>query len=621
MSKADKTRKSAGYGSLPRNRLVSIRWFTAGNVIGKYRRNDFANDLMAAINVALLAFPQGMAYALVAGIPIKYGILGSAVAATAGSLFTGGRFIVLGPTNATAVLLFGAFASLGYLNSEGVATVEAIALLPLLALLTGLMLILCSCLHLASIIQYVSRTVITGYVTAAALLIVANQCRHALGFRYDTSEPPSTFLEVAWQSIQSLDGSTTPAIAMSILTAIVYLVFRKSFKGRLPSVAITLIITSIAGLGFAQIGWKVETLEAFSVQDGFFSIPEIASGVPENPAALFWTAGALALLCALEGISIGKSLAARAGERLNANQETYAIGMGNLACALFSGMPASGSLTRSSLNTLSGATSPLAMLLTGLLILGGAVFLGNAVASVPLPALATLVIFIGASLIRSRQIRAVARATKADGIAFGVTLCVGLVLSLQIAIFAGVVTSILLFLRKASQPELIEYGVTTEGHLAALTEKARRPEPEVSIVHVEGELFFAAAELFYEQIRRVGEDPNLRVLVLKLRNAHHLDATSVLALEELLDYLKEKNCHVLICEIKRDVLKIFRNSGLLARLNRKNLFMDSPSNPTLSAAKAIKRAKELVKGEKAQVTIYSEELKQARKLDRSRENR
>ena len=616
MSKADKTRKSASYGSLPQNRIESINWLTAGKVVSTYQRKDFANDLRAALNVALLAFPQGMAYALVAGIPIKYGILGSAIAAIVGSLFTGGRFIVLGPTNATAVLLFGAFASMGYLNAEGIATAEALALLPFLALLSGLMLILCSCLHLASIIQYVSRTVITGYVTAAALLIVANQCRHALGFRYDSPEPPSTFLQVAWQSILSVDGSTTPAFAMSILTGIVYLILKHSLKGRLPGVAITLLISSVAGLGFAQIGWEVETLEAFSIQDGFFSMPE-TSDIPENTAALFWTAGALALLCALEGISIGKSLAARAGERLNANQETYAIGMGNLACALFSGMPASGSLTRSSLNTLSGAASPLAMLWTGLLILAGAMFLGNVVSSVPLPALATLVIFIGASLIRTRHIRAVARATKADGIAFGVTLCVGLVLSLQIAIFAGVVTSILLFLRKVSRPELVEYGVTTEGHLAALTEKARRPEPEVSIVHVEGELFFAAAELFYEQIRRVGEDPNLRVLVLKLRNAHHLDATSVLALEELLDYLKEKNCHVLICEIKRDVLRIFRNSGLLARLNRKNLFMDSPSNPTLSAAKAIKRSKELVKGEKAQVTIYSEELKQARKLDRS----
>ena len=560
--------------------------------------------------MALLAFPQGMAYALVAGIPIKYGILGSAVAACAGSLFAGTRFIALGPTNATAVLLFGTFAGLGYVNADGAAGPEALALLSLLPLFAGLILVVASCLHLASMVQYVSRTVITGYVTAAAFLIMANQCRHVLGFRFEGTEAPSTFLEVAWAILQSIGDSSGSAIAMSVLTALLYLMLRHRFR-KLPNVAITLVLASLAGLGFKEYGWAIQTLDAFSSKDGFFVLPNFMPDGGHDWGALAWTAGALALLCALEGISIGKSLAARAGERLNANQETYAIGMGNLACAFFSGMPASGSLTRSTVNAQSGARTPASMLLAGIILLAGALFLGEVVSFVPLPALATLVVFIGASLIRSKQIRAVARATRADAVAFTVTLAVGLLLSLQIAIFAGVVTSILLFLRKVAAPELVEYGYTREGHLTALTNKAKRPQPEVSIVHVEGELFFAAAELFYEQIRRVGEDPHLRVLVLKLRNAHHLDATSVLALEELLDYLKEKNRHVLLCEIRKDALRIFRDSGLLSRLNRRNLFLDSPSNPTLSTAKAIRRAKDLVKDEKAQVTIYAEELTQA----------
>ena len=185
---------------------------------------------------------------------------------------------------------------------------------------------------------------------------------------------------------------------------------------------------------------------------------------------------------------------------------------------------------------------------------------------------------------------------------------VGLVFSLQMAIFAGVITSILLFLRKVAEPEMVEYGYNEDGELAELSAKTRRPEPEVSIVHVEGELFFAAADLFYEQIRRVGEDPNLRVLVLKLLNAHHLDATSVMALEEFLDYLKEKNCHVLLCEVRRDVLRILKNSGVFSRMNRKNIFPHTMGNPTLSTAKAIKRAKFLTSGEQAKVTIYADQL-------------
>lgn len=123
--------------------------------------------------------------------------------------------------------------------------------------------------------------------------------------------------------------------------------------------------------------------------------------------------------------------------------------------------------------------------------------------------------------------------------------------------------------------------------------------------------FFAAADLFYDQIRRVGEDPNLKVLVLKMLNAHHLDATSVLALEELLEYLKEKNCHVLLCEVRKDCLRILKNSGVLSRMNRRNVFPHIASNPTLSTAKAIKRAKWLVDGAAAKVTIYAEQVASA----------
>ncbi|MFP6886934.1 MAG: SulP family inorganic anion transporter, partial [Opitutales bacterium] len=304
----------------------------------EYRREAFAGDSRAALNVALLAFPQGMAYALVAGIPIKYGIFGSAVAAIAGSLFAGTRFIVLGPTNATAVLLFGTFAGLGYVNADGVANPEALALLPLLPLFAGLILVVAACLRLASMVQYVSRTVITGYVTAAAILIMANQCRHVLGFHFEGTEAPSTFLEVAWATLHSIGNSSGSAIAMSTLTGVLYLMLRYRFR-RLPNVAIILVLASLAGLGFKEYGWAIETLDAFSSRDGFFVLPNFMPEGNHDWGALAWTAGALALLCALEGISIGKSLAARAGERLNANQETYAIGMGNLACAFFSGMP------------------------------------------------------------------------------------------------------------------------------------------------------------------------------------------------------------------------------------------------------------------------------------------
>jgi SulP family sulfate permease len=171
---------------------------------------------------------------------------------------------------------------------------------------------------------------------------------------------------------------------------------------------------------------------------------------------------------------------------------------------------------------------------------------------------------------------------------------------------------LLLFLKKVAEPEMIEHGYNEQGELTRISSGAKGKEPEVSIVHVEGELFFAAADLFYEQIRRVGENRNIKVLILKLLNAHHLDGTSVLALEELLDYYKEKNCNVLLCEVRKDALRILRDSGVLGRINRKNIFPHIQSNPTLSTAKAIKRAKFLLSHNEARVTIYANELNPTR---------
>lgn len=223
---------------------------------------------------------------------------------------------------------------------------------------------------------------------------------------------------------------------------------------------------------------------------------------------------------------------------------------------------------------------------------------------IPRPALAVIVISIGISLISSRNIRIVANATRSDRTVFIVTLTAGLLLALDVAIYLGTALSILLFLNKVARPEMVEYAFNEEGHLAALQAKQQRAVKEVSIVHVEGELFFGASELFRDQIRRVCEDPNLKVVVLKMRNAHHVDATSVMALEELIRYMRERDSNLLMSEVREDLMRVFRNSGIIELIGEENLFTDHAENPTLSTAQALKRAREFLGGEDANVSIY-----------------
>ena len=242
-------------------------------------------------------------------------------------------------------------------------------------------------------------------------------------------------MRILSNTFAQLGQASEPALWLSLFTAGAFILLQRTLK-TLPNVALTLVFSSLLGILFEKYGWEVSYLDSFESDRTFLTIPQV-DALGAHWETILWSASAVSLLCLLEGLSIGKSLAARAGERIDSNQETFSIGVANAGCALLSGMPASGSLTRSSLNVQSGARTGFSNLLAGALVLGGYFLLGDWVDLVPLPSLATLVIFIGASLVKARQIKTVSQATRSDGIVFVVTLGVGLLISLQMAIFVG----------------------------------------------------------------------------------------------------------------------------------------------------------------------------------------
>ena len=559
-------------------------------------RDDFkghlAGDARAGFNVALLAFPQGMAYALIAGLPIQYGIYGSAVAAMVAPIFAKSHYITLGPTNATSVMLLSAFASLSIVGAE------MLSLVPLLILMVGLFVVVGAYFKVANFVQYISRSVITGYITAAALLIIANQIPKALGL--NLPRKGATFYDSITLITSSIDTIHWITVGISLATVVLYVLLNRFFKA-LPNVAICLIALSVLSEFTAGHDGGVAYLSEINAANWSFQAPSLSL---TNIQLLASPALAIALLCILEGISIGKSLAAKTGARLNANQAMFSIGMANIGCAFFSGMPASGSLTRSSLSATSGGRSVLASYISGVTVFIGAFVLGPYTRFIPQSTLAVLVIAIGISLLNKHAIRIVTRSTKSDAVVFSSTFISGLVMPLDTAIYIGVGISIILFLKKVARPEMVEYAFNEEGYLAEVATPEQRGTPEVSIVHVEGELFFGAADLFRDQMRRICEDPNLKIVVLKMRNAHNMDATAVMALEELLLYMAEKNRYLILSEVKADLIRVLKNSGLYKTIEARNIFTDEPSNPTLSTAKALKRAKAHLGDTAANVSIY-----------------
>lgn len=231
---------------------------------------------------------------------------------------------------------------------------------------------------------------------------------------------------------------------------------------------------------------------------------------------------------------------------------------------------------------------------------------------IPKASLAALVIALSFSLFSIRNIRICLRSTNDDAVVLVTTFVATLLAPLHVAIFIGVAVSISLFLRKASRPHLVEYEFNDQGELREMGEKRKRPIPAISIVHVEGDLFFGAAELFRTQIQRTVSDPAIQVIILRLKNARHLDATSVMALEDLIRYMRGKGLHLIVSGASRDVYRVLKRSGILATLQEgcrrregeSNLFLSNPRNPNLSTRGALRRAQQLLGTDKADVRIF-----------------
>lgn len=584
----------------------------------KYSLEKLRYDFRASLNVTLLAVSQAIAFAAIAGLPVVYGVLCTAVAALVAPLFSSSRHTIMGPTNATAFMLFSFFS----VNPEIAGRWSE--LVPLLVLMVGLIATAGSLLRVADLMQFVSRSVLVGYISGAAVLIVANQMTHLLGVGdWIDKTSGSSFAGLVIGLVNSLPHTDWVSLTIGGGTLAIYGLLMK-WKPRWPVFAIALVLAS-AVFG-SLIRFHVSpfegaaTFETFGFGELMPRLPHlIREGIFNDISDLLGVALAIAFLASLENTLMAKSLASRSGDHADVNQDMFSVGMANIASAFAGGMPASGSLTRSTLNFESGARTRFASFYSGIFSLGFAILVAASVEwgvplidYIPKAALAALVIALSMSLFNLRNIRICLRSTSDDAAVLLTTFISTLLAPLHVAIFIGVAVSIGLFLRKASRPHLVEYEFSDAGELREMGEKRKRPIPAISIVHVEGDLFFGAAELFRTQIQRTVSDPAIQVIILRLKNARHLDATSVMALEDLILFMRSKGLHLIVSGATREVYRVLKKSGVLITLqegcDRKagetNLFLTNTRNPNLSTRGALKRAQQVLGTDKADIRIF-----------------
>ena len=584
--------------TLPRVRMPFL------SELRHYSWEKFQADLLAGATLTLVSIPQAIGFALIFGLPPTPVITSVMIGGFVGSLFFSSRHHVFGPTTSVCLIVAATIAT------NAGSGLPALQLATFLGFLIGLTQCLGGLLNFGSVTRFISRSVVVGYTTAIGVLLMVNQLHNWLGFEGPAGQGFVDDLSAAGQALAAGHFSLW-SVAIGLLTLVIFSLVKR-FRPNWPEALIGLSLLAIATRLLALVEPNIP-FRLVRDEGPLSAILPVFAGLPswhEHLALLphlASTAVAIAIIGMLEATAITKTLAARSGQRLEPNQELIGMGAGNIACALFGVTPGSSSFTRSAVCYQSGAATQLASMLSSVVVLLVLLFVTPVFNYIPVPALAAHLIRVGYKLINRPQLQVAWGATHSDAAVLAITLAAALFINLETAIYVGIGVALVLFLRKTSTPSLVEYTFSDTGQLRELPARARRLNPQISIIHVEGELFFGAADLFQEEVRRQAEDENIRVFILRMKNARHLDASTVMALEALLDYLRQTSRHLLISGCNPDVCRVLRNSGLLQRLGQDNIFPADPGNPTLSTRNALLRARSLLQQQAADVRVFYEQ--------------
>ncbi len=546
-----------------------------------YRRADATHDLIAGVGVAFLSVPQGVAYAMIAGLPPAMGLYAAAVPAIVGGLFRSSRHVVTGPSNAVSLLVGTAIATAG-----GADPVQAAITL---ALMVGLLQVAAGVLGLGVLVDYISRPVVLGYITGAGVLILVGQLPNMTATE---GESGNAFARIAaWAA--DLGGTEPAAVGLALGTAALVLVLRR-VDARIPGAIVAMGIG--IGLGYAL---DVRALGIPVVAD----LTPIPTGLPPLTApdlgqagALFSGAVACTVLSLVESTSVARSVAEQTGQRIHRSVELTGQGLSNLAAALTGGYPTSGSVGRTALSLQLGARTRLAGVSSGAVVLLVLLFLGPIVDHTPVPTLAGLLLVIAMDLVDRHAIGRVLRSYSVDRLAFLGTVLGTFLLPLDQAIYLGVVISLVLFLRRARMLVVQELVVGDDGRLREVDPESERAEKRrchaIRIFQLEGALFFGAAGELRAALDQATESPEVRALVLRTKRTVAMDITTAGVLEATARRLEERGGRLLLVGMKENDVRLLERTGTAARIGRENLF---PTEPGWFVAmeRALRRAKEL----------------------------
>jgi sulfate permease, SulP family len=399
---------------------------------GKVNRQTVLQDAAAGLTGALIVLPQGMAYAMIAGLPPQFGLYCAMVPAVVAALLGSSWHLVSGPTAAISIVVF---ASLSPLAQVGSAAYVQLALT--LGFMAGCVQVLLALLRAGKLTDLIPHSVIVGFTTGAACLIAASQIKSFLGISIPAN---LSFFNTLGHAVQALPSAQWAVCAVGAATLLATLCAKQWLKP-LPHMVVGMVVGAVLAYGMNALLGRQAGIDTVGALPG--ALPALSS--PSWDAAVWRqltvSAVVVALLALTEAIAIARAIALRTGQAINGNQETLGQGLSNLAGAFFSAYPSSGSFTRSGVNVEAGAQTPLAAVFAAGLLLAMVLLIAPLIAYLPIAAMAGVLMLVAWGLI-DRQAIARCFTNRSDGALFIVTAMGCLVLDIEWAVAAGVALAV-----------------------------------------------------------------------------------------------------------------------------------------------------------------------------------
>lgn len=538
--------------------LPFLAWWPTVN------RRTARADLWAGLTGAVIVLPQGVAFAAIAGLPPEYGLYAAMVPVIVAALFGSSFHLISGPTTAISLVVYANVAQMAEPGSP-----DFIRLVLALTVLAGCVQFSLGLARLGGVVNFVSHSVVTGFTAGAGILIATSQLGNFFGVALPRG---GSFLETWAAFAGQLSAANFRVTAIAAATLLLALGVR-----RLWPKAPALLLAMLAGGTLCQFldgpAHGVRLLGALPDRLPPLSLPELDL---DTFRVLFPGALAVAMLGLAEAVSIARAVATRSQQHIDNSQEFIGQGLANILGGFFSAYASSGSFTRTGVNYEAGAKTPLAAVFSAVFLAAVLLLVAPVTAYLPIATMAGVIMLVAAGLIDVRAIRHIVRTDRAEAGVLAATFLATLFVELEFAIYAGVILSLLLYLRRTSHPHFIILA-PDQGSPHRPLVNARRNGlaecPQIMLLRLDGSIFFGAVNHIAEELHRiVTASPEQCHILIVGSGINFVDAGGCHMLFHEAGAMKLSGREIYFCSLKAEVLDLLTRGKCLARIGQNNLF-------------------------------------------------